>query len=178
MTFDTLTPSEKRLGALLGVILAVVLNLVVARFFVTNYRKISDQGREKISQRDTLMNLAQSADLWEKRAAWLQKKQPKVESESAAGTALLSQVKTLATSTQVTLSKAQPGVARTDAMGITAIPVQFTLKGTWKNVCEFCMQLQAPEKFIVFQDVRLRVDAQDYTQLEGDFTVAKWFAAK
>jgi hypothetical protein len=178
MTLDTLSPSEKRLAAILGAVVALVVNLVVVRFFVTNYRSIRDQGIEKTAQRDGLAALAESADHWEKRAAWLQGKQPKLESESAAGTDLLSQVKALAATYHVTLSKAQPGVARTDSMGITAIPVQFALKGSWKHVCEFCMQLQAPEKFLVFQDARLRVDAQDATQLEGDFTVAKWFASK
>lgn len=178
MTLDTLSPSEKRLATVLGVVMVLVLNAVVARFFVTNYRRIRDQGVEKTAQRDGLAALAQSADRWEQRAAWLQKKQPKLESESAAGTDLLTQIKALAATHHVTLSKAQPGVARTDAMGVTAIPVQFALKGSWKHVCEFCMQLQAPEKFLVFQDARLRVDAQDATQLEGDFTVAKWFASK
>lgn len=179
MKLDSLSPSEKRLGAILGIVVVVVFNLLVARFFVTNYRRIRDQGGEKASQRDALTALAESSDLWEKRAAWLQKSQPKLDSESAAGTALLTQVKALATSHNVTLSKAQPGVARSDAsMGVTAVPVQFTLKGSWKNVCEFCMSLQSPEKFVVFQDARLRVDTQDATLLEGDFTVAKWFASK
>jgi hypothetical protein len=178
MTLDSLSPSEKRMAAILGVVVVLVLNLVVGRFFLTNYRRIRDQSVEKKAQRDTLLALAQTGDLWEARAAWLQKKQPKLESESVAGNDLLSHVKTLAGSTHVTLSKAQPGVARTDSMGVTAIPVQFNLKGNWKNVCDFCMQLQSPDKFIVFQDARLRVDAQDATLLEGDFTVAKWFASK
>jgi Tfp pilus assembly protein PilO len=108
----------------------------------------------------------------------LQKSQPKLESEAIAGTALLNQIKALAGSHGVTLAKAQPGNARTDSMGTAAIPVSFSLKGSWKQVCEFCMDLQSPEKFVVFQDARLRLDAQDAKMLEGDFTVAKWFAAK
>jgi Tfp pilus assembly protein PilO len=178
MTFDSLSPSEKRMGALLGIVLVLVVNLLVARFFVNNYRRIREQSMEKSAQRDALLALASHADLWEKRATWLQKKQPKLESEAVAGTALLNQIKELASSRGVTLAKAQPGNARTDSMGTASIPVSFSLKGSWKQVCEFCMDLQAPEKFVVFQDARLRLDAQDAKMLEGDFTVAKWFVSK
>jgi hypothetical protein len=40
------------------------------------------------------------------------------------------------------------------------------------------MELQAPDRFLVFQQARLKVDPSDATSMQGDFTVAKWFPSK
>jgi len=58
------------------------------------------------------------------------------------------------------------------------VPVQFEIKGNWKSMCTFLMELQAPDRFLVFQQARLKVDPSDATSMQGDFTVAKWFPSK
>ena len=67
--------------------------------------------------------------------------------------------------------------AKTDG-GITAVPVQFEFKGPWRGVCAFFAELQAPDRFLVVQQSRMRVDPSDATQMLCDCTVAKWFAAR
>lgn len=177
MNFQQFSPSEKRLMAIVGTMVAVLLNVVVVRFFLSNRTQIADSAVQKTAQIESLRTLAAQSGLWEQRANWLQKAQPKLESEAAAGNTLLTFLKETATKHGITLSKQQLASARNET-GATAIPVQFELKGNWKGFCGFLIDLQAPDRFLVVQQARLKVDAADATVMQGDFTIAKWFAPR
>lgn len=176
MKLSQLSKSEARLVGIVAVMAAVLLNLVVFKYFSTTRAQIAQEAAQKTATLESLRQLQRDFGFWEERAQWLQKAQPKVTSDAEGG-ALLNLLKESAAKNGLNLSKQQLVSSRNDA-GVMAVPVQFELKGNWKSLCGFLTELQAPERFIVIQQARLRVDASDATQMQCDFTVAKWFAPR
>lgn len=43
---------------------------------------------------------------------------------------------------------------------------------------DFLYEMQAPERFIVFESANLQIDQDDKTQIRGKFRIAKWYAPK
>jgi uncharacterized membrane protein YeiB len=177
MNFSELSKREKFFVAVVAGLVAVLVNLLVIKFFVKTRGELAQQAAQKTQMCESLRLLMENGALWEDRAKWLQKTQPKLEDETVEGNALLNVLKEKASKHGVTLSKQQFGSQRTES-GAVAIPVQFELKANWKNLCGFLSDLQAPERFIVIQQSRLRIDPADATQMLCDMTVAKWFAPR
>jgi len=180
MKLSELSTSEKRLVGIVATLAAVLLNVLVGKFFLNTRSQLTQQTVQKTGMCDSLRGLMENAPLWEERANWMQKRQPKLESDAAQqneGNALLNLLKENASKHGVSLSKQQLVSAKTET-GAVAIPVQFELKANWKNLCGFLADLQAPERFIVIQQSRMRIDPADATQMLCDMTVAKWFAAR
>ncbi len=177
MKFSELSASEKRLIGIMGFLVAVLFNVVVGKFFIKTREELRRQASTKQELSASLRDLAASGPVWEKRAQWLQKAQPKLESEPIEGNALLNLVKERAARNGLSVSKQQLLTARSEG-GVTAVPVQFEFKGPWKGVCTFFAELQGPDAFLVVQQSRLRVDPADATQMLCDCVVAKWFAAR
>jgi Tfp pilus assembly protein PilO len=177
MKISELSPSEKRLMGIVAFLVVVLLNVVVFQFFTKTRSQLNSQYAQKTGMAGSLRELEASAPRWERRAQWLQKVQPKLGSEQTEGNALLTFLKESASKHGLTLAKQQLVSAKTDG-GVTAVPVQFEFKGPWRGVCGFFAELQAPDRFIVVQQSRMRVDPADATQMLCDCTVAKWFAAR
>ena len=177
MKLSELSQSEKRLVGIVAVLVTVLLNVVVFQFFAKTRLQLNTQLAQKTTLVGSLRELEATAPLWEQRAQWLQKVQPKLGSEQTEGNALLTFLKESASKHGLTLAKQQLASAKTDG-GITAVPVQFEFKGPWRGVCAFFAELQAPDRFLVIQQSRMRVDPSDATQMLCDCTVAKWFAAR
>jgi len=176
MKLSQLSKSEARLVGVVAVMAVVLLNLVVFKYFSTTRVQLAQDASQKSATLEGLRQLQKDFGFWEERAQWLQKAQPKLASDAEGGT-LLNLLKESAAKNGLTLSKQQLVSSRNEA-GVVAVPVQFELKGNWKSLCAFLTDLQAPERFIVVQQARLRVDAADATQMQCDFTVAKWFAPR
>jgi Tfp pilus assembly protein PilO len=177
MKLSELSQSEKRLMGIVAVLVAVLLNIVVFQFFVKTRRQLDAQLEQKSALAVSLRELETTSPMWEQRTQWLQKVQPKLGSEQAEGNALLTFLKESASKHGLTLAKQQLVSAKTEG-GITAVPVQFEFKGPWRGVCAFFAELQAPDRFVVVQQSRLRVDPSDATLMLCDCTVAKWFVAR
>jgi len=177
MKFSELSKSEKRLVSIVVVLVVLLLNVVVLKFFLRTRADLEQQLAQKKAMCESLRLLANAAPLWEKRAQWLQTSQPKLVDAAAEGNALLNVLKDTASKHGVTLSKQQLAASRPENGGV-AVPVQFELKGRWNGVCGFLADLQAPERFVVIQQSKLRVDSTDASQMQCDFTVAKWFASR
>ena len=177
MKFSELSTSEKRLGGVVLALLVLLINVVMLKFFLNTRAELTQQLAQKNATYESLSLLANMAPAWEHRAQWLKKNQPQLTSEVAEGNALLNALKDNASRHGVTLSKQQLAAARPENGGV-AVPVQFELKGNWKGICGFLIELQTPERFIVVQQSKLRVDSSDATQMQCDFTIAKWFAAR
>ena len=177
MKFSELSKSEKRLVGIVVTLLVLLINVVVLQYFARTRAELARQLAQKTSTRDSLQLLADTAPLWEKRAQWLQQHQPKLADDSAEGNALLTSLKESASKHGLSLSKQQLPTVRAENGGV-AVPVQFELKGNWKGICSFLSDLQTPERFVVIQQSKLRVDATDATQMQCDFTIAKWFAPR
>jgi Tfp pilus assembly protein PilO len=177
MSLENLSKSERRLVFITGTLFAIVLNLFFVRFFLKNRAQIQSLTDQKTEQYEALRALAENSRLWEARATWLQTVHVKLDSEAAAGNSLINFVKVLAARTGVSIAKQQLSASRVDG-AVTAVPVQFELKGNWKAVCGFLMDLQAPDRFLVLQQARLKIDPTDATSMQADLTVAKWFPSK
>jgi Tfp pilus assembly protein PilO len=177
MKLSELSQSEKRLMGVVGVLVVLLLNLVVFQFFSKTRTQLESQLSQKAALAGSLRELEATAPLWEQRAQWLQKVQPKLGSEQTEGNALLTFLKESASKHGLTLAKQQLVSAKTEG-GITAVPVQFECKGPWRGVCAFFAELQAPDRFLVVQQSRMRVDPSDATLMLCDCTIAKWFAAR
>lgn len=176
MKLSQLSKSEARLVGIVAVMAAVLLNLVVFKYFSTTRAQIVQEAAQKTATLESLRLLQKDFGFWEERAQWLQKSQPKLTSDAEGG-ALLNFLKESAAKNGLNLAKQQLVSSKNEAVFV-AVPVQFELKGNWKSLCGFLTELQAPERFIVIQQARLRVDASDATQMQCDFTVAKWFAPR
>jgi hypothetical protein len=180
MKLSELSTSERRLVGVVATLAVLLLNILVVKFFLNTRSQLVLQASQKTGMCESLRVLMENAPLWEERANWMQKRQPKLESDAAQqneGNALLNLLKENAAKHGVSLSKQQLVSAKTET-GAVAIPVQFELKANWKNLCGFLADLQAPERFIVVQQSRMRIDPSDATQMLCDMTVAKWFAAR
>lgn len=177
MKFSELSTSEKRLVGVVAALSGLLLNVLVVKFFLTTRSQLIQQAGQKATMCASLRLLVEDAPLWEERANWMQKRQPKLENDVAEGNALLNVLKENASKHGVSLAKQQLVPAKNET-GAVAVPVQFEVKANWKNLCGFLAELQGPERFIVVQQSRLRVDPADATQMLCDMTVAKWFAAR
>lgn len=177
MKFSDLSASERRLVSIVAALFFVLLNVVVVKYFISTRAQLVQQSVQKTELCASLRLLNESSALWEERAQWLQKTQPKLEVEQVEGNALLTLLKESASKNGVSLSKQQLASARNDSVSL-AVPVECELKASWKNLCGFLADLQAPEKFVVIQQSRLRIDPTDATQMLCTLTVAKWFAPK
>lgn len=176
MNFQQFSASERRLIAVAGILVGLMLNYAVLKFFINNRSQIREATERKKEQLATLDSLASQSPLWAKRDQWLKAIQPKLESEAQAGNELLNFLKELAARNGLSLSKQQLASSKNESFA-TTIPVVFELKGNWKGFCQFLIDLQAPERFVVVQQARLKVDSSDATAMFGEFTVAKWFSA-
>jgi Tfp pilus assembly protein PilO len=177
MNFQKLSPSERRLVAIFGFLIAVLLNFVLVKFFLKNRSEIAELMAQKSAQVVAMKALSEKASFWKERSEWMRTAQPRIESEASAGNLLLNFLKENSAKNGLTFSKQQLVAARSDS-GFTSIPVKFELKGSWKGLCQFLIDLQAPDRFLVVQDATLRVDSADATMMLGDFTIAKWFATR
>lgn len=177
MKFSELSTSERRLVGIVAALSGLLLNVLVLKFFLTTRSQLTQQAVQKTAMCDSLRMLVEDAPLWEERANWMQQRQPKLENDVAEGNALLNVLKENASKHGVSLSKQQLVPAKNET-GAVAVPVQFEVKAHWKNLCGFLADLQGPDRFIVIQQSRLRVDPADATQMLCDMTVAKWFAAR
>lgn len=177
MNLQQLSPSERRLIFVFAALAFALLNFSGVRFLMKKRSQIAQISEEVSGRIRSLQKTASQSALWEQRAQWLKNSQPKLESEAAAGNNLLNTLKESAAKHGLALSKPQLATSRSEN-GITAVPVQFELKGNWAGFCQFLIDLQAPDRFVVVQQARLRVDSADGTQMYGDFTVAKWFAPR
>jgi hypothetical protein len=177
MNWQKLSPSEKRLTLIFGLLVAGLLNFGLVKFFLSNRTQLVELLAQRSTQLLAMQALSEKSAFWKERSEWIRATQPKLDNEAAAGNLLLNFLKETAAKNGVSLSKQQLVSARQEAGG-TAIPVKFELRGSWKGFCQFLVDLQAPDRFLAVQDAVLRVDPADTTVMTGDFTIAKWFAPR
>ena len=111
--------------------------------------------------------------MWKKRAAWLQKNQPKLDNPAEASS-LLTFVKELANKHNVQVEDPQIGGVESDPSH-QSVSATFETKSGWEPLVHFLYDAQKPENFTVFETVNLMVDANDPTVMQGRFKIAKWF---
>ncbi len=171
----TLSPREKYLAMAVGGIVLVVLNIGLLSAFA---RKNTDLRAELATRKmewSAMQQLLEDQELWAKRNAAIDAKQPKMGNENAAGVELLDTIRGLAKSANVTLENPSFGAA-VKTPWARVIPVTVDTRSTWPDLVTFLRQVQQPDQFIVIESASMQVDPGDATKMRGHFRIARWFA--
>lgn len=114
--------------------------------------------------------------MWEKRAEWLKKNQPTLQSPQEASS-LLDQVKQVASKHKVLLENPSIGSGESNP-NYQAVFAAVETKSPWPPLVHFLYEVQKPESFVVFESVNLAIDSADPTMMRGKFKIGRWFAPK
>ncbi len=170
-----LSNREKILSAVVGGTFFLLLNFFLIGYFLKNNASLRAEVAQQRKQLAVSQNLMTEVPQWAERDAWLKAHQPRMESQTTAGVKLLDHVTEMAK--KHTLEVLQPAVGVFERHAdYNAVPVSVEIKGKWKDLLGFMLEMQGPDKFIVFESSSLRVDTQDATQMDVKFKISKWFA--
>jgi len=167
---------ERTLTLIVGGVLALLINVVVIKFFMTQHqvqRKAIVDTKAKI---EDLNRRETERAMWAERDAWLTANLPDLGDDQVASRELGNVIKQIAQKHSVTLESPNPGVPSRGQPAYVALPYKLSAKAPWTPMFEFLRELQAPGQFIVFNPLTLKVDPADKTQLRAELTVTKWFA--
>lgn len=168
---------ERTLVTIVSVIVVVLVNLLLFRFFFSHRARLGAELISRQSELEALQALFSEKQLWEQRGAWLEANQPKLVQEGAAGVQLLDTVKALAQKHSILLEN--PVIGNPDRRPhCTSVLVSIETKSPWPALVAFLHELQKPEEFMVFEWANVQKDSADQTQMRGKFKVAKWYAPK
>lgn len=170
-----LTRREKRLSYAVGGVLFVVFNFAFINYLTKQHAMVKAQFAAKTSEWQTMQGLFTERELWEKRQAWIEATQPKLENEGAAGVQLLDQVKDAAKANGVTLENPAIGTLEKSSY-YRSTPVNFETKSSWPALMKFLSGVQQPEQFIVVDNANIQIEAADTTLIRGKFRVSRWYA--
>jgi hypothetical protein len=172
--FAHLNPRERRLVAIVGAIVFLLLNWYIwGKLFGTLERARTDLVARR-NTRKVQEVFIRERSLWEKRAQWLKEHQPTLKGPGDAST-LLDQVKQVAGKHNVLIEN--PAIGTSDATpDHQAVFASFDVKSAWPGLVHFLYDVQQPESFIVFESITLNIDAADPTQMRGKMKIARWFA--
>ena len=172
----TLSARERTLSIVVGGAVFVLLNLLLVKAFVQ--RNAGYRQDLALSQGEwaTMQEELGSADMWKKRDEAVTAKQPKLTNQNAAGVELLDLVTAIAKGHNISLvNKVVGGV--TKQKGYKSVPVTVETHSIWPDLISFLYALQKPDQFIVCERVDIKVDESDASKMEGQFTIARWYAS-
>ena len=171
----TLSKREKLLASIVGGAAFLFMNAFVVDYLLKKQTQLKSELARNTGGLVTMERLLSERAMWQERDAWLTANQPKSGGEEGASVQLLQMTKEVANGHAVEIEN--PGLKpTTHKPAYSAVPVEFDAKSNWKSLLGFIGELQRPEKFIVFENVNLKVNAADPTQMHGHFRLAKWFA--
>jgi hypothetical protein len=172
--YQRLSQRERRLSAIVGGIIFVLLNWLVW----SQLLGALDHARADLAARQNTRRVQdvfiRERDLWEKRAQWLKEHQPTLKGPGEAST-LLDQIKQLAGKYNVLVEN--PAIGTSDATpDRQAVFASFEVKSPWPPLIRFLYEVQQPESFVVFESITLNIDPSDPTMMRGKMKAARWFA--
>ncbi len=172
--FVRLSQRERYLVLAVAAVVLLLVNLFLWSWIVgTEHNLRSQVAKQKEARREQGIYL-QDADLWSKRDAWLKQHQPAFRGAADAST-LLDQLKEAATKNNIVIEN--PSIGTGEASGAyQSIFATIETKSPWPPLVHFLYDVQTPESFVVFENIDLRVDTSDATQMRGKFKVARWAA--
>jgi lipid A disaccharide synthetase len=172
-----LNPREKIMLGIIGAALAVLLSMVLLRFFLGKNAELNAQLAATRSKVEILRKRESERELWEKRDQWLNTKMPRLGDADVANKALRESILAIAKTHTVTLEAPAPGVPATQPSHIS-LSVRLEAKSPWQAMFNFLYDLQGPEKFVAIESCELKMNREDKTQLRASLSVAQWFATK
>jgi hypothetical protein len=172
-----LTQREKVLAFTVGGAVVLLLNIFVLSYFFRTQSQLRVDFARKQLQLAQMQALMRDADKWARLDTEVVARQPKLENEARAGTALLAQVQDSAKKNSVLIE--QPAIPNPERRPESiSVSVTVETKSTWEALIKFLHALQGPDQFIALESANLKVDTQDQTQMRGRFKIAKWFAPR
>lgn len=170
-----LSSREKMLGMAVGGIVIVLLNLLLLSAFARKNAALRAELSVGRQSEEAMKQLLSEQDLWARRDAWIDAKQPKLSNESAAGVELLDLIRTIAEKSQITVEN--PAIGSTvKSQWARSVSVTMDTHSSWPDLIRFLQTIQQPDQFIVFETVHIQVDAADPTKMQGHFKIARWYA--
>ncbi|MGH8092146.1 MAG: GspMb/PilO family protein [Chthoniobacterales bacterium] len=169
-----LNQRERVLALTVAGILFLLINLAIWNALLgLSAGARADYAEERAARGDQKIYLEEEK-MWQRRADWIAKKQPR-SNDPAEASSLLTQVKEVAGRYNVQIDNPQIGPVE-NTPSHQSISASFESKSGWEPLVHFLYDLQKPESFTVFENVNLMVDATDPTIMQGRFKIAKWFA--
>ena len=159
---------------IIGSLAFLLFNLLLGSFFLNQKARLQADFIAKSTKLKNLQILFSERDRWNKREAWLQKIQPKLENESRAGVELLEQIKQIAKNNEVLLVNQGWGVLEKKEF-YKSVPINFETKSSWPSLITFLRTVQQPDRFLVVEKADVKIDPGDPTQMHGNFTMARWY---
>ncbi len=168
---------EKTLLAITALVVGVLVNFYLVKFFLTNRADLDKQLGMTQARIETLKKRETERELWSQRDAWLNKNMPVLGDPDVANKELREMVLEVAKKHTVTLEAPSPGTP-INVPGHISVGVRLEAKSTWEAMFFFLLDLQSPEKFIALENCDIKVNRDDPTQLRATLTVARWYAPK
>ncbi len=172
---NRLNSRERILVCLLAGALFILGNWSLLGSFAHRMAAVKADIAAKRSEIRSMQALVAESEGAAARDAWLTSAQPKLGNPEQAGVQLLDQIKETARANEVLLEN--PELGKLDAQAdYQSVSVQLTAKATWSGLVKFLHGLQSPERFIVLENVSLRVDPADAKRMNCRCKIAQWYA--
>lgn len=173
--YERLSKRERIMSLVVAGFVFVLINLFLWSWLFGALGRARTELAERKSTRTQQAVYIQERDLWAKREEWLQENQPPLSGPGEASKLLEDQIKPVAAKHNVLIENPQIGSGETTPHRQTVFSSLET-KSPWPALVHFLYDVQAPKKFIVFENVVLSIDPNDPTMMRGKFKIARWFA--
>jgi hypothetical protein len=171
-----LTKGEKRLSVVL-----IISLFVMANFYglSTLYDLMSDSSRDlsdlrgRVNTNDIWLR---EKDLWLQRKQWIEKTQPRIQSDQVPQSELLQSVTASAKANQLEIQEQGFGEIRSTPV-YQSVSVRFKLSGALQNVIKWLVQVQQPELFQAITSFSLKSESEPPT-VSLELEIARLYAPK
>jgi hypothetical protein len=172
-----LSQRERVLATGVGTVVLLLLNVFIIGYFVKNQRRLRGEFATKTNLLADMKSRYAEKEMWAQRETWLKEKQPVLKNEGTAGGELLEEIREIAKKTNV--QPLEPEIKTPERRPqYVSVMVWIDVKATAAALRDFLYEMQAPDRFIVFESANLQIDKDDKALMHGKFHIAKWFAPK
>jgi len=169
-----LNQRERMLAYIVAGVLFLLINVIIWSTVLGMSAGARAAYAEERQQRAEQKAYLEGEKMWQRRANWLKKTQPKSNNHAEASS-LLTLVKDVAGHYNVQIENPQIGPVE-NTSSHKSVSATFETKSAWEPLVHFLYDAQRPEAFMVFENVNLMVDPNDPSVMQGRFKIAKWFA--
>ena len=171
-----LTKAEKRLSVILIIALFVMANFyglsALFDLMSDSSRDLSDL-RGRVNTNDIWLR---EKDLWLQRKQWIEKTQPRIQSDQVPQSELLQSVTASAKANQLEIQEQSFGEIRSTP-NYQSVSVRFKLSGALQNVIKWLVQIQQPELFQAITSFSLKSESEPPT-VSLELEIARLYAPK
>jgi len=173
-----MTARERNLAIIVGTLVIGLASVMLSKTFLRNYRQLKSQLTQKTAMLSNMKTLITERELWVERDQILTSNQPKLENAGSAGVNFLEELQNVAKQHNVMVDQPSIGIVQSTNKNYQSVNVKFETKSSGSELVEFLRAAQGPTKFTVFTLATIEVAKNDPTQMQGKFTVERWFAPK